>query len=135
MPDTKRPREPLAVRADIWLWAARFFKTRALAKKAIEGGKVTVNELPCKPAKMLHVNDRLHIAVGEQRFEIDIRGLSEKRGAASVAQTLYEETQASRSARETQREQRRLLGSDMAKPPSRPGKRDRRLIRRFQSRD
>jgi ribosome-associated heat shock protein Hsp15 len=124
-----------SVRADIWLWAARFFKTRAIAKGAIEGGKVTVNELPCKPAKLLHVGDRLHIGIGEQRFEIDICSLSEKRGPASIAQTLYEETQASRSAREAQREQRRLLGSDLAKPPSRPDKRARRLIRRFQEQD
>jgi ribosome-associated heat shock protein Hsp15 len=124
-----------SVRADIWLWAARFFKTRALAKHAIEGGKVAVNDLACKPAKLRHVGDRLHVGVGEQRFEIDIRSLSEKRGPASVAQTLYEETQASRSAREAQREQRRLLGSDTAKPPSRPDKRARRLIRRFQEQD
>jgi ribosome-associated heat shock protein Hsp15 len=124
-----------SVRADIWLWAARFFKTRALAKGAIEGGKVTVNDLACKPAKLLHVGDRLHVGVGEQRFEIDVRSLSEKRGPASIAQTLYEETPASRSAREAQREQRRLLGSDMAKPPSRPDKRARRLIRRFQEQD
>jgi ribosome-associated heat shock protein Hsp15 len=124
-----------SVRADMWLWAARFFKTRALAKGAIEGGKVTVNDLACKPAKLLHVGDRLHVGVGEQRFEIDVRGLSEKRGPAGVAQTLYEETQASRSARDAQREQRRLLGSDMAKPPSRPDKRARRLIRRFQEQD
>lgn len=124
-----------SVRADIWLWAARFFKTRALAKHAIEGGKVAVNDLLCKPAKLLHVGDRLNVGVGEQRFEIDIRGLSEKRGPASIAQTLYEETQASRSAREAQREQRRLLGSDLAKPPSRPDKRARRLIRRFQEQD
>ena len=124
-----------SVRADIWLWAARFFKTRALAKHAIEGGRVAVNDLPCKPAKLLHVGDRLNVGVGEQRFEIDIRGLSEKRGPARIAQTLYEETQASRSAREAQREQRRLLGSDLAKPPSRPDKRARRLIRRFQEQD
>ncbi len=124
-----------SVRADIWLWAARFFKTRALAKHAIEGGKVTVNDLAGKPAKLLHVGDRLHVSIGEQRFEIDVRGLSEKRGPASVAQTLYEETQASRLARELQREQRRLLGSNTAKPPSRPDKRARRLIRRFQEQD
>lgn len=124
-----------SVRADIWLWAARFFKTRALAKHAIEGGKVTVNDLPCKPAKLLHVGDRLHVGIGEQRFEIDIRILSEKRGPASVAQTLYEETQASRVAREALREQRRLQGADTSKPPSRPDKRSRRLIRQFQAKD
>ncbi len=124
-----------SVRADIWLWAARFFKTRATAKHAIEGGKITVNDLPCKPAKLLHIGDRLHVGVGEQRFEIGIRGLSEKRGPACVAQMLYEETQGSKIAREAQRERRRLLGSDMAKPPSRPDKRARRLIRRFQAKD
>ena len=114
---------------------ALFQNARVGEKGAIEGGKVTVNDLPCKPAKPVHIGDRLHVGVGEQHFEIDIRGLSEKRGPASVAQTLYEETQASRSAREAQREQRRLLGSDMAKPPSRPDKRARRLIRRFQEQD
>jgi ribosome-associated heat shock protein Hsp15 len=124
-----------SVRADIWLWSARFFKTRAIAKKSIEGGKIAVNDLPCKPAKLLHVGDRLHITVGAQHFEIDVRGLSEKRGPASVAQTMYAETQASRSARELQRERRRLLGSDVAKPPSRPDKRARRLIRRFLVKD
>ena len=127
--------EPPSVRADVWLWAARLFKTRALAKRAIEGGKVSVNELACKPAKLLHVGNRVDVVVGEQRFELDIRRLSERRGPASVAQTLYEETQTSRLAREAQREQRRLLGSDLAKPASRPDKRARRLIRHFLDRD
>ncbi|MDR3386409.1 MAG: RNA-binding S4 domain-containing protein [Rudaea sp.] len=124
-----------SVRLDIWLWSARFFKTRALAQQAIEAGRVGISALPCKPAKLLRVGDRLQIAVGEQRFEIDVLALSERRGPASVAHLLYTETPASRLAREAQREQRRLLGSDLSKPPSRPDKRARRLIRRFQAKD
>jgi ribosome-associated heat shock protein Hsp15 len=129
------PREsaatPHAVRVDVWLWAARFFKTRSLAKRAIEAGKITVNDLPCKSSKLLHIGDRVALMVGAERIEIDIAGLDEKRGPASVAQTLYHETEASRIARDVQREQRRLLGLDAAKPPSRPDKRSRRLIHRF----
>ncbi len=120
---------------DLWLWAARFFKTRALAKKAIEGGRVTLNDMPCKPAKLLHVGNRVLVGIGELRFEIDVRGLSEKRGPAAIAQTLYEETEASKLARELQREQRRLLNSDQAKPATRPDKRARRLIRHFQAKE
>jgi ribosome-associated heat shock protein Hsp15 len=127
--------EPPSVRADVWLWAARLFKTRALAKRAIEGGKVSVNDLACKPAKLLHVGNRVQVVVGEQRMELDILRLSERRGPASIALTLYTETQASRVARETLREQRRLQGADTSKPPSRPDKRARRLIRRFQEQD
>ena len=123
------------VRADVWLWAARFFKTRAIAKKAIEGGRIAVNDLSCKPSKLLHSSDRLIVGIGEQRFEIVIRSLSEKRGPAAIAQTLYEETDASKLARELQREQRRLLNSDQAKPAKRPDKRARRLIRHFQAKE
>ena len=77
------------VRVDVWLWAARFFKTRSLAKQAVAGGKVDVNGMGCKPAKMLRVGDRLVIRRGEERWEVEVLALAEKRGPASVAQTLY----------------------------------------------
>jgi ribosome-associated heat shock protein Hsp15 len=117
------------VRADVWLWAARFFKTRSLAKQAIAGGHVDVNGGGCKPAKMLHAGDRLHIARGEERLEVDVLALSERRGPASVAQALYRETEASRAAREAARAERRMVGA-MA-PPKRPDKQARRELRRL----
>ncbi len=119
------------VRVDIWLWAARFFKTRSLAKQAIEGGKIDVNDLGCKPAKALHVGDRLKVVRGDERMEIEVLALSDKRGPASVAQALYRETDASRLARETLKEQRRLSGAAFDHPLSRPDKHARRDLRRM----
>src|SRR3954452_15287729 len=88
------------VRVDVWLWATRFFKTRALAKQAVEGGKIEVNgSAIAKAAKMLHVGDRLHIARGEERFEVAVTGLPEQRGSATVARAHFEETAESRIAR------------------------------------
>ena len=119
------------VRVDIWLWAARFFKTRSLAKHAIEGGKIDVNDLGCKPAKALHVGDRLKVVRGDERMEVEVLALSDKRGPASVAQALYRETDASRLARETLKEQRRLSGAAFDHPLSRPDKHARRDLRRM----
>ncbi|HEY6985387.1 MAG TPA: RNA-binding S4 domain-containing protein [Rhodanobacteraceae bacterium] len=116
-----------AVRLDIWLWAARFFKTRSLAKQAIEGGKVALNDVPGKPAKAVHAGDRLRIRRGEEMFVVDVLGLSEVRGPAAAAQALYRETDESRAAREAQRETQRLQGR--AAPATKPDKRARRLIR------
>jgi len=124
--------EPLAgVRADVWLWAARFFKTRSLAKQAIEGGKIHVNEGGCKPAKVLHVGDRLEIGRGEERFEVQVLALAEQRGPASVAQALYRESEASLAAREAARAQRKLGAAGLLRPPTRPDKQARRLIQKF----
>ena len=117
-----------SVRLDVWLWAARFFKTRALAKKAIEGGKVEVNGAAGKPAKSVHAGDRLTVARGEERFEIEVVALGELRGSAAVAQALYRETEASRNARTEAAERRRLERHGYAKPPTKPDKRARRLI-------
>lgn len=117
-----------SVRLDIWLWAARFFKTRALAKQAIEGGKVELNDAVGKPAKAVHVGDRLRITRAEERFEIDVAALASQRGPASIAQQLYRETEASHAARVAAIEQRRLVGADTSKPKSKPDKRARRLI-------
>jgi len=117
------------VRADVWLWAARFFKTRSLAKQAIDGGRIDVNGAGCKPAKILHAGDRLKIGCGEERLEVEVLALSDRRGPASMAQTLYVETEASRAAREVAREQHRLIGA--GGPPTRPDKQARRELRRL----
>lgn len=117
------------VRLDIWLWAARFFKTRSLAKQMIEGGKIQVNDAACKPSRSVRVGDRLHIARGEDRYSVVVLGLSEQRGPASVAQMLYSESEESRLARQQAAEQRRLEATGYAKPATKPDKRARRLIR------
>ncbi len=117
------------VRLDVWLWAARFFKTRALAKRALESGKIEVGAQAGKPATLLHVGDALRIARGEERFEVVVLALSSQRGPASVAQTLYRETDASRSARDAMRERRRMEATGYRAPLSKPDKRARRLIR------
>jgi ribosome-associated heat shock protein Hsp15 len=126
------PHEALTeVRADIWLWAARMYKTRSLAKQAIDGGKVDINGAGCKTSKALHVGDTVRLTRGEERLELEIQALSEQRGPASVAQLLYRETEASRSAREQARELRRLTGAGLNRPPTRPNKQERRELRRL----
>ena len=117
-------------RIDKWLWAARFFKTRALAVDAIECGKVLLNEIRIKPAKTIAVGDVLSIRLGPYLFEIEVLALSDKRGPAPQAQKLYRETEAGRLKREA------LAAEIKAQPkPSelkgRPTKRDRREIERF----
>ena len=87
------------VRLDLWLWAARFFKTRSLAKQAIETGKVDVGGQRAKPARTVRIGDALRVVRGDEVFEIAVAGLSDTRGPASVAQTLYSESDASREAR------------------------------------
>ncbi|HTV84140.1 MAG TPA: S4 domain-containing protein [Dyella sp.] len=118
-------------RADVWLWAARMYKTRSLAKQAIDGGKVEVNGAGCKPAKVLHVGDSIRLTRGEERLELQVLALCERRGPASAAQLLYRETDASRAAREQAREQRRLSGAGLNRPPTRPNKQERRELRRL----
>ncbi|MGH8123551.1 MAG: RNA-binding S4 domain-containing protein [Rudaea sp.] len=117
------------MRLDVWLWAARFFKTRSLAKQAVEGGKVEVNQAAGKPAKGVHIGDRLRISRGEERFEIDVVALSEQRGSGALAQSLYRETEASRASRQALAEQRRMERAGYTKPPTKQDKRARRLIR------
>ena len=127
MGDTDEPR----VRVDKWLWAARFFKTRALASAAIQGGKVHVNGARAKPARTLQPGDALEIHKGTERFAVVVEGLAERRGSASVAQTLYRETEDSQQAREAQREQQRLLAAGLSQPAQRPDKKQRRQLRRL----
>lgn len=116
------------VRADVWLWAARFFKTRSLAKQALAGGKVQVGGQAIKPSRMLRVGDALAVTRANELYEITVRGLSEQRGPAPAAQALYEESEASRLKRESERELKRLANAGYRPPQSKPDKRARRLI-------
>lgn len=116
-------------RLDIWLWAARFFKTRALCKQAIETGKVEVNGQRAKPSRVVRVDDVLAIARGEECFEVTVRGLSDVRGPARTAQLLYEESEASRTKREAERANRAASRAGYRPPQTKPDKRARRLIR------
>ena len=119
------------VRIDKWLWAARFFKTRSLATEAVNGGKVELNGAGVKPAKLVQVGDRLRLRLGPYEHELVVRGLSERRGPAAVAQTLYEETESSRAARERLSEQLKLGSTGFVYDKGRPTKRDRRELERF----
>lgn len=121
----------IEIRADVWLWAARVYKTRSLAKQAIDGGKVDVNGGGCKAAKAVRVGDRIRLTRGEERLDLEILALSAQRGPAGIAQTLYRETEASRLAREEARERRRLSGAGLNHPPKRPNKQERRELRRL----
>jgi len=125
---SKQTPEQEITRLDIWLWAIRFFRTRALAKQAIEGGKVKAGGGPAKPAKAMHIGDRLEITRGQDRYEIEVLALSNQRGSAPQAQQCYRETEESRTTREAAAQQRRLTAAGYAKPPTKPDKRARRLI-------
>lgn len=117
-----------AVRLDLWLWAARFFRTRSLAKQAVETGKVDVAGQRAKASRGVRVGEMLQITRGEETFEVQVRGLSDVRGPAPVAQALYEETEASRALREQQRLQRAAARDGYRPPEHKPDKRARRLI-------
>ena len=119
------------VRIDKWLWAARFFKTRSLAAKAVDGGRVALNGERVKPAKELRAGDELTIRIAELEWVIGVIGLSDRRGPAEAARRLYAETEASRVRREQAIEARRLRVGPVREERGRPTKRDRRLIHRF----
>ena len=116
------------VRLDVWLWAARFFRTRSLARQAVDTGKVEVAGQRAKPSRAVRVGEALRIVRGEEVFEVTVRALSEVRGPAPVAQALYEETAESRARREEQRRQRAAMRDGYRPPERRPDKRARRLI-------
>ena len=121
--------EPVAqVRLDVWLWAARFFRTRSLAKQAVETGKVEVAGQRAKSSRAIRVGDRLQVTRGEETFDLVVRALSDTRGPAPVAQALYEETAESRQRREQQRLQRAAMRDGYRPPEHKPDKRARRLI-------
>ncbi len=121
----------MTVRLDKWLWAARFFKTRSLARDAILGGKVTVNGLRTKPGHSLSVGDELNVRQSHELKTIIVCDLSIKRGPASVAQQLYEETTESQQRREKEKQLRQLSTAQRPRGEGRPTKRARRLIHRF----
>lgn len=120
----------LPVRVDKWLWAARFFKTRGLAQEAIDLGRVLVEGERVKTARMLRLGERIALRAGEIERVVIVRGLSDQRGPAPVAQRLYEETAESVAAREAARERRRLFGEPAHEIEGRPTKRDRRALDR-----
>lgn len=118
------------VRLDKWLWAARFFKTRALSAEAIEKGRVQVNGQAAKPGREMRVGDRLDVRIGTDTRELLVRGLSGVRGPAPIAALLYEETAASVERRRAEAEQRRLAPEPaLAQTMGRPTKRDRRVLK------
>ena len=119
------------MRIDKWLWAARFFKTRSLAARACELGRVESNKQPAKPAREVRVGDMVKIKTDNSEFEVEVLGLSEARGPAAVAQTLYEETDASRELRLKLAEERKAIRNYAPAPQGRPSKRDRRKIIQF----
>jgi len=122
-----------SVRIDKWLWAARFFKSRALAARACELGRIHSNHQPAKPAREVKVGDLLQIKTEAGDFEVEVLLLSEVRGPASVAQTLYRETETSRELRQKAREERKAVMNYSPAPAGRPSKRDRRRIIQFRS--
>ncbi|MGC2697463.1 MAG: RNA-binding S4 domain-containing protein [Candidatus Angelobacter sp.] len=119
-----------SVRMDKWLWAARFFKTRALAQRACELGRIVSNGHVAKPAREVKVGDLLQIKTAED-FQVEVLLLSEVRGPASVAQTLYRETDASQESRMRVRAERKAMIDYSPAPAGRPSKRDRRKIIQF----
>ena len=116
------------VRIDKWLWAARFFKTRSLAAAAVENGKVRAGGERVKPARLLRSGDELQIDNGSEAWEVRVLGLSDQRGSAPIARTLYGETAQSIARRAQEAEQRKLFPEPGAAIKGRPSKRDRRQL-------
>lgn len=124
MPDEK-------VRIDKWLWAARFFKTRALASEAVNGGKIHLNGQRIKASRTVKINDIYEIHRGFERLQIIVEQISGRRGSASIAQTLYHETERSILRREKEAEQRKLARLQCPIMDHRPSKKERRKLRDF----
>lgn len=120
-----------SVRLDKWLWAARFFKTRSVARDAVSGGKVHLNGHRAKPGRALNVGDELRIQRGEEEYAITVTELTTRRGPAVVARTLYDESEESRLKREQLIEQKKLERQQNASRERRPDKRQRRRLIRF----
>jgi ribosome-associated heat shock protein Hsp15 len=124
MPDNE------AIRIDKWLWAARFFKTRTLATQAVDGGHVQVNGTRIKPARAVRPGEKILVVIGEQRWELRVVAVADKRGSATIARTLYEETAESVAARLERIEARRIEHEPADEIHGRPTKRDRRQMGR-----
>lgn len=122
------------VRLDKWLWAARMFKTRALATVAVNGGRVHVNGERVKPAREARVGDTVSVTRGQEQIEFTVKGLAAKRGSAREAQALYAESAESKAAREARAELRRSRSLENPAPEKRPDKKSRRQIIRFTKR-
>ena len=120
-----------STRVDKWLWAARFFKHRKLATEAVSGGHVHLNGKRIKPARAVRVGDELTISKGSLTFEVTIEAISDKRGSATIAATLFSESEESRAKREAYIEQMKLLAAANPTPQRRPDKRSRRKIIQF----
>jgi len=116
------------VRLDRWLWAARFFKSRAMAKAAIEGGKVEIDNQRAKPAKEIGVGQMLNIRRGDELFDVEVIRLADKRGSAAIAATLYTETEGSLQRRAEDVARRKMERAGLRVPEKRPEKRDRRAL-------
>jgi|SRR5882672_7412638 len=129
-----QPTTMTSVRMDKWLWAARFFKTRALAARACELGRIQSNNQPAKPSREVRIGNMLRITTDRGDFEVEVLLLSDVRGPASVAQTLYRETDASRELRQKVAAERKAMRQFEQLPASRPSKRDRRRIIQFRGR-
>jgi len=123
-----------SVRIDIWLWAARFFKTRALAKRACELGRIESNGQPAKPAREVRVGDRLRVTTEGGDYQVEVLQLSTVRGPAAVARELYFETEASRELRKKAADERKAMKQFEELPAGRPSKRERRKIIQFRGR-
>jgi ribosome-associated heat shock protein Hsp15 len=123
-----------SVRIDIWMWAARFFKTRALAKRACELGRIESNGQPAKPGREVRVGDRLRVTTEGGDFQVEVLLLSAVRGPASVARGLYFETEASRELRKKMADERKAMKQFEELPTGRPSKRERRKIIQFRGR-
>jgi len=139
MPTSIEKRQPTAtlheLRLDVWLWAARFFKTRALAKTAIDGGKVRVNGLACKPAKLVHCGDLIKTPRGDENWEIRVLRLQSVRANPAMALQLFEEAPENTAQRLLVREQNRLDRLGYSAPSGKPDKRARQKITRFERAD
>ncbi|HLH34900.1 MAG TPA: RNA-binding S4 domain-containing protein [Alloacidobacterium sp.] len=123
-----------SVRIDKWLWAARFFKTRSLAARACELGRIQSNGQPAKPSRDVRIGDMLQVRNEGGDFQVEVLQLSEVRGPAAVAQTLYRETEASRELRQKLADERKAMQPFDLISSGRPSKRDRRQINRFRGR-
>ena len=120
-----------SVRMDKWLWAARFFKTRALAAKACDLGRIRSNEVEAKPARGVHIGDMLRVKNEGGEFHVEVLAVSEMRGPAAVAHALYRETEESRERRAKEAAERKEMQQYAPVPERRPSKRDRRRIIHF----
>ena len=130
----QKPQAGDDTRLDKWLWAARFFKTRALAAEAIDGGKVHLNGERVKRSKAVKVGDEVRVRLGPYEHRVLLKSISDRRGSASIAALLYEEFAESRAQREALIERRRMEVAAGAEDPGRPSKRDRRRIDQLRNR-